>query len=216
MEFFKLFGMSFISCSKLTKFRLLVIEFKEQQVFDKAFRFFVEASKTVGFALFLSLLALVGASAGTVIGAFKGHGAAIGAIAGAATVLQILNCTESGHRYTLSREAIMERLMDGKGLMNWANNFSEYICREISELVDVTGESCVEGMSMESVGMLPVCQYDHSKMNYSISCSICLEELEDGEFGRILPNCDHFFHVGCIDQWLHLHGSCPICRKCCI
>ncbi|KAL0560802.1 hypothetical protein IC582_001216 [Cucumis melo] len=195
---------------------MLVVEFKEQLFFDKALRFLAEALKTIALALLLSLLALVGACVGTVIGAFKGHGAAIGAIAGAAVALQIVSCTASGQRYyCLSREAIMESLMDGKGLMNWASNFSEYMHREISEFVDVAGESCAEGLSMESVQMLPVCEYDHSTIN-SISCSICLEEFEDGEIGRILPNCDHFFHVGCIDQWLHLHGSCPICRKFCI
>ncbi|CAK9309615.1 unnamed protein product [Citrullus colocynthis] len=205
-----------ISCFEFTMLRLLVIEFKEQLALDKALRFLVDASKTIAFAFFLSLLALIGASVGTVIGALKGHGVAIGAIAGAAVVLQILSCTASGHRYSLSKEAIMERLMDGKGLMNWASSFSEYMYREISELVDVAGESCVEGMSMERIQMLPICEYDRSKMNDSISCTICLEEFEDGEFGRILPNCDHFFHLGCIDQWLHLHGSCPICRKICI
>ena len=55
-----------------------------------------------------------------------------------------------------------------------ASNFSEYMYREISEFVDVAGESCVEGLSMESVQMLPVCEYDHTTVN-SISCSICLE-----------------------------------------
>ncbi|KGN44159.1 NEP1-interacting protein-like 1 [Cucumis sativus] len=212
MQFFKLFDMFLISCSEFT---MLVLEFKEQLFFHKPLRFLTEALKMITFALFLSLLALVGASVGTVIGAFKGHGTGIGAIAGAAVALQIFSSSASGHRYCLSREAIMERLMDGKGLMNWASNFSEYMYREISEFVDVAGESCVEGLSMESVQMLPVCEYDHTTVN-SISCSICLEEFEDGEIGRILPNCDHFFHVVCIDQWLHLHGSCPFCRKFCI
>ncbi|KAL9262000.1 RING-H2 finger protein ATL32-like protein, partial [Drosera capensis] len=29
---------------------------------------------------------------------------------------------------------------------------------------------------------------------------------------RILPYCGHFFHVNCIDIWLHQHCTCPICR----
>ncbi|TYK23118.1 NEP1-interacting protein-like 2 isoform X2 [Cucumis melo var. makuwa] len=78
---------------------MLVVEFKEQLFFDKALRFLAEALKTIALALLLSLLALVGACVGTVIGAFKGHGAAIGAIAGAAVALQIVSCTASGQRY---------------------------------------------------------------------------------------------------------------------
>ncbi|KAM0833391.1 hypothetical protein ACQ4PT_064288 [Festuca glaucescens] len=43
-------------------------------------------------------------------------------------------------------------------------------------------------------------------------CSVCLEELEDGEMVRQLPACKHLFHVECIDMWLHSHTTCPICR----
>jgi len=47
------------------------------------------------------------------------------------------------------------------------------------------------------------------------SCTICLSQLEDGDAIRVLP-CDtegrHHFHKACIDQWLGMHASCPICR----
>ncbi|KAE8780180.1 RING-H2 finger protein ATL80-like [Hordeum vulgare] len=43
-------------------------------------------------------------------------------------------------------------------------------------------------------------------------CSVCLEDLEDGEMVRQLPACKHLFHVGCIDMWLHSHTTCPVCR----
>ncbi|XP_031503639.1 RING-H2 finger protein ATL67-like [Nymphaea colorata] len=43
-------------------------------------------------------------------------------------------------------------------------------------------------------------------------CSICLSDYKEGEMVRMLPDCRHFFHVGCVDSWLRLNASCPICR----
>ncbi|CAI8619083.1 unnamed protein product [Vicia faba] len=45
-------------------------------------------------------------------------------------------------------------------------------------------------------------------------CMICLSEFTKGEKVRILPKCNHGFHVGCIDEWLKEHSSCPKCRQC--
>ncbi|CAL5214557.1 unnamed protein product [Lathyrus oleraceus] len=45
-------------------------------------------------------------------------------------------------------------------------------------------------------------------------CVICLSEFINGEKVRILPKCNHGFHVRCIDKWLKEHSSCPKCRQC--
>ncbi|MBA0799525.1 hypothetical protein Gohar_010037 [Gossypium harknessii] len=42
-------------------------------------------------------------------------------------------------------------------------------------------------------------------------CCICLEEFEVDEEGREMP-CKHVFHSSCIEKWLEIHGTCPICR----
>ncbi|KAK4792045.1 hypothetical protein SAY86_022480 [Trapa natans] len=39
-------------------------------------------------------------------------------------------------------------------------------------------------------------------------CTICLEEWEAG---KEMP-CGHRFHGDCIERWLRIHGSCPVCR----
>jgi hypothetical protein len=46
----------------------------------------------------------------------------------------------------------------------------------------------------------------------SVVCSVCLEDVRGGEMVRQVPACRHIFHVGCIDMWLHSHGTCPMCR----
>jgi hypothetical protein len=43
-------------------------------------------------------------------------------------------------------------------------------------------------------------------------CSICLSDYEESEVVRVIPNCGHMFHMDCIDEWLRLHATCPICR----
>ncbi|KAF7840076.1 RING-H2 finger protein ATL78 [Senna tora] len=47
-------------------------------------------------------------------------------------------------------------------------------------------------------------------------CAICLSDFNAGDRLRILPKCNHGFHVRCIDKWLSSHSSCPKCRHCLI
>ncbi|KAG0002395.1 hypothetical protein BGZ79_003076 [Entomortierella chlamydospora] len=45
----------------------------------------------------------------------------------------------------------------------------------------------------------------------STTCPICLCEYEDLEELRRLP-CDHYFHKECVDEWLKLKRTCPLCK----
>ncbi|CAN1169476.1 RING-H2 finger protein ATL78 [Linum perenne] len=47
-------------------------------------------------------------------------------------------------------------------------------------------------------------------------CVICLSDFAAGEKVKILPKCNHGFHVKCIDKWLRANSSCPTCRHCLI
>ncbi|KAG2651460.1 RING-H2 finger protein ATL78-like isoform X2 [Panicum virgatum] len=44
-------------------------------------------------------------------------------------------------------------------------------------------------------------------------CAICLGELEPGERVRVLPKCNHGFHVRCVDRWLLARSTRPTCRQ---
>lgn len=45
------------------------------------------------------------------------------------------------------------------------------------------------------------------------TCSICLGEYQPKETLRSIPECNHYFHMNCIDEWLRSNASCPLCRK---
>ncbi|XP_020081204.1 E3 ubiquitin-protein ligase At1g12760-like isoform X2 [Ananas comosus] len=42
-------------------------------------------------------------------------------------------------------------------------------------------------------------------------CCICLCPYDDGAELRELP-CGHHFHCACIDKWLHINATCPLCK----
>ncbi|KAF7828138.1 putative RING-H2 finger protein ATL21A [Senna tora] len=44
-------------------------------------------------------------------------------------------------------------------------------------------------------------------------CSICLCEYEPMDTLRTIPLCDHYFHAHCIDGWLKMNATCPLCRN---
>lgn len=46
----------------------------------------------------------------------------------------------------------------------------------------------------------------------STDCTICIEELKEGDMAAFLP-CKHWFHADCVVLWLKEHNTCPICRS---
>lgn len=42
-------------------------------------------------------------------------------------------------------------------------------------------------------------------------CCICLARYAENDEVRELP-CSHFFHVECVDKWLKINASCPLCK----
>ncbi|KAJ1429495.1 Zinc finger, RING-type [Sesbania bispinosa] len=44
-------------------------------------------------------------------------------------------------------------------------------------------------------------------------CWICLSEYNSKETIKLIPECKHCFHADCIDEWLRMNNTCPVCRN---
>ncbi|KAF7011998.1 hypothetical protein CFC21_026242 [Triticum aestivum] len=42
-------------------------------------------------------------------------------------------------------------------------------------------------------------------------CAVCLKDFEVDDKVATMP-CDHYFHQGCISEWLKVSCACPLCR----
>jgi hypothetical protein len=43
-------------------------------------------------------------------------------------------------------------------------------------------------------------------------CTVCQEELKEGERVRTIQKCQHLFHASCLEPWLADNTTCPVCR----
>ncbi|KAH9611764.1 hypothetical protein KSS87_009028 [Heliosperma pusillum] len=71
------------------------------------------------------------------------------------------------------------------------------------------------GMNLQDLKKLPCFEYKEGgdKASSSKDCAVCLDNFKVGDKCRILPNCDHWFHVHCVDMWLMKAPFCPLCRS---
>lgn len=78
---------------------------------------------------------------------------------------------------------------------------------------DVASRLATTGLKKDALKQIPVVVYKSGVNIPATECPICLAEFSQGEKVRILPGCNHGFHVKCIDTWLLSHSSCPTCRQ---
>jgi len=63
-----------------------------------------------------------------------------------------------------------------------------------------------------SINNLPTCKYDGTPLpGDQTKCPVCICEFTEGEELKSLP-CVHFYHKECIDRWLMVGHSCPMCK----
>ncbi|GFQ08700.1 nep1-interacting protein 1, partial [Phtheirospermum japonicum] len=171
-----------------------------------------------------------GATIGVISGALKGQttetgilrGVGVGAVAGAITGVQLIELVLNGEPF--SKVALICSLVNGKIFMEWVSpavlkayqwqiSTMETGFREISDIFEVNTD---RGLSQDTIQELPSYEFNDAEAVApcpDTSCAICLQDLKHRESTRLLPNCQHFFHMRCIDEWLTRQGNCPICRK---
>lgn len=65
------------------------------------------------------------------------------------------------------------------------------------------------GLSANEIKLLP-CEV-HS--GSPTECSICLNDIHEGDCQRCLRSCGHTFHKACIDLWVVRCAECPLCKS---
>ncbi|XP_057973910.1 RING-H2 finger protein ATL54 [Malania oleifera] len=69
------------------------------------------------------------------------------------------------------------------------------------------------GLQNSVINSITVCKYKKGEgLVEETLCSVCLSEFREGETLRLLPKCNHAFHLPCVDTWLRSHTNCPLCR----
>ncbi|KAL1336212.1 hypothetical protein HN51_030614 [Arachis hypogaea] len=69
------------------------------------------------------------------------------------------------------------------------------------------------GLQESIINAIAVCRYKRGEgLIEGTECSVCLSEFQEDESVRLLPKCNHAFHLPCIDTWLRSHTNCPMCR----
>ncbi|KAG9141853.1 hypothetical protein Leryth_013977 [Lithospermum erythrorhizon] len=74
-----------------------------------------------------------------------------------------------------------------------------------------------KALKRDDLNKLPCIEYkggDEEEEEGPMDCAICLEVFVKDDQCRLLPSCNHKFHVNCIDSWLLKQPFCPICRAC--
>nr|XP_043611537.1 RING-H2 finger protein ATL74-like [Erigeron canadensis] len=91
-----------------------------------------------------------------------------------------------------------------------------YLRRRRESMEATTNAQQANGLEKRALKKIPVSVFKlrvSGVTSGTTECTICLGEFANGEKIRVLPECNHEFHVKCVDKWLKEHTSCPNCRR---
>jgi len=91
---------------------------------------------------------------------------------------------------------------------------SQYSYEQLMRLSETVGE-VNRGASEDDINKLRTMTYEEACKDSNIilgeQCAICRMEFEADDELRVL-RCGHAEHAECIDQWLAVNKSCPLCQ----
>ncbi|KAJ2130699.1 hypothetical protein IW145_000903 [Coemansia sp. RSA 521] len=91
----------------------------------------------------------------------------------------------------------------------WGQNSFDDIITHIME--QNQGVHAPPPATEDSILNLPRRKIAPEEVDKKFECGICMEEYKAEEEVMTLP-CKHVYHLECIDHWLKMNGTCPICR----
>jgi E3 ubiquitin-protein ligase RNF38/44 len=82
-------------------------------------------------------------------------------------------------------------------------------------LAERLGDVKSRGLSKADIDQLPSYRHNVGCWRKSVHdqtlCVVCMCDFENRQLLRILP-CSHEFHAKCVDKWLRMNRTCPLCR----
>ncbi|XP_062188225.1 NEP1-interacting protein-like 1 [Phragmites australis] len=205
-------------------------------------RYAAVAARAAGWALgalFTCVFAVVGSLVGVFIGAFMGmsmecgmfRGAGVGAVSGAVfsieaveSCIEIWRSSNSGKYSILFVLDIISSLFSGRivwekvspALQRAVQSQMSLLSTPFMDNNDLFETGSTGGMSKDLISRIPKMWFGAAsncdQETDSSCCSVCLQDFGARQFVRVMPQCQHIFHVRCIDSWLLRHASCPLCR----
>jgi hypothetical protein len=120
----------------------------------------------------------------------------------------IMRSMETSSR--LSRRTT-QAIVDGNGSSSSMMS-SEYFLNTVGGGNGSENESTRAGVEEDIHSLPTVTVQDPDKLPEDCRrCAICLDAFLPGSFRKTLP-CWHGFHGMCVDKWLRISGTCPICK----
>ncbi|CAN4105233.1 unnamed protein product [Withania somnifera] len=68
-----------------------------------------------------------------------------------------------------------------------------------------------KGLSSAQLDKLP--KVNGQELVLGNDCAVCLDVIGSEQVARLIPGCNHGFHVECADTWLSKQPVCPVCRS---
>ncbi|KAK8653114.1 hypothetical protein V6N13_127129 [Hibiscus sabdariffa] len=191
-------------------------------------------------AVLTFLFALVGTLLGAMTGALIGQetesgfvrGAAVGAISGAVFSIEVFESSlilwqsdESGILCLLYLIDVIASLLSGRlvrerigpamlSAVQSQIGAAGSTFEEVQNIFDTGGARGLAGDLVEKIPKITIRNNDNADASgEKVSCSVCLQDFQLGETVRSLPQCNHLFHLPCIDKWLLSHGPEILAQK---